>query len=50
MKVVGVSGSNVGTKTRTAMDYTIKDMKEKHPDYDVTLIDLAEYDIQFSDG
>lgn len=50
MRIVGLSGSNVGTKTRTAMDYTLKDMKEKHPDYDVTLIDLAEYDVQFSDG
>ena len=24
MKIVGLSGSNVGSKTRTAMDYTLK--------------------------
>lgn len=50
MKIVGLSGSNVGTKTRTAMDYTIKAVKENYPDTEVTLIDLAEYDVQFSDG
>lgn len=50
MKIVGLSGSNVGSKTRTAMDYTIKSINEKYPQAEVTLIDLAEYDIQFSDG
>ncbi len=32
------------------MDYTVKVIKEKYPDIEATLIDLAEYDIQFSDG
>mgnify|MGYP001356923610 CR=1 FL=1 len=50
MKIVGLSGSSVGTKTRTAMDYTIKTVKKNYPDTEVTLIDLAEYDVQFSDG
>lgn len=50
MKIVGLSGSNVGSKTRTAMDYTIKSVKENHPEVEVTLIDLAECDLQFSDG
>ncbi|WP_099156922.1 NADPH-dependent FMN reductase [Virgibacillus ndiopensis] len=50
MKIVGLSGSKVGSKTRTAMDYTIKTVTEKYPNIDVTLIDLAEYDVQFSDG
>ncbi|WP_249871527.1 NADPH-dependent FMN reductase [Oceanobacillus saliphilus] len=50
MKIVGISGSIVGSKTRTAMDYTVKVIKEKYPDIEATLIDLAEYDIQFSDG
>ncbi|GGK04576.1 FMN reductase [Lentibacillus kapialis] len=50
MKVVGLSGSNVGSKTRTAMDYTMKAAEEKYPDAEFTLIDLAEYDMQFSDG
>lgn len=50
MKIVGLSGSRVGTKTRTAMNYTVETLAEKYPEMDVTLIDLAEYDIQFSDG
>jgi len=50
MKVVGLSGSIVGTKTRIAMDYTIKTLTEKFPDIEVTLIDLADYDLPFSDG
>jgi FMN reductase len=50
MKIVGLSGSKVGSKTRTAMDYTAKAITEKYPDAEMTLIDLAEYDVQFSDG
>ncbi|WP_027723909.1 NADPH-dependent FMN reductase [Tuberibacillus calidus] len=50
MKIVGISGSIVGSKTRTAMDVTIKILKEKYPHIDVTLLDLADFQIQFSDG
>jgi FMN reductase len=50
MKIVGLSGSNIGTKTRTAMEYTIKALQEKYPNIEVALLDLAEFDIQFSDG
>jgi FMN reductase len=50
MKIVGLSGSKVGSKTRTAMNYTIKALTEKYPDTEMTLIDLAEYEVQFSDG
>ena len=50
MKIVGLSGSNVGMNTRTAMDYTMKAMRKSFPDIEGTLIDLAEYNVQFSDG
>jgi len=50
MNVVGLSGSIVGSKTRTAMDYTIKKLAENYPDAETTLLDLADYDIRFSDG
>jgi FMN reductase len=50
MKIVGLSGSRVGSKTRTAMNYTIKLIIERYPDAEVKLIDLTEYDVQFSDG
>ncbi len=50
MKIVGISGSTVGSKTRTAMNYTVESITEKYPHAEVTVIDLAEYDVQFSDG
>ncbi|WP_339202940.1 NADPH-dependent FMN reductase [Paenibacillus sp. FSL K6-3182] len=50
MKIVGLSGSIVGSKTRTAMNYTLESVKKQYPDAEVKLIDLADYTIQFSDG
>lgn len=50
MKFVLLSGSNIGTKTRTVMDYTKKELEEKYPEIEVNLIDLSEKDMQFSDG
>ncbi|WP_156291348.1 NADPH-dependent FMN reductase [Oceanobacillus salinisoli] len=50
MKIVLLSGSNVGTKTRTAINYTQTSIAEKYPEVEVSLIDLADYDVQFSDG
>ena len=40
MKIALLSGSNVGSKTRTAMDYTVKIAHEKYPDAEITLLDL----------
>lgn len=50
MKIVGLSGSKVGSKTRTAIDYTMKILREKYPESDTIVIDLADYDMEFSDG
>lgn len=50
MKVVGLSGSKVGSKTRTAMNYTMESVKKNYSDAQTELIDLADYDVQFSDG
>jgi len=50
MKIVVLSGSNVGTKTRTVMDYVAQAVMAQDPDIEVTLIDLAEADMVFSDG
>ncbi|TYS14129.1 NAD(P)H-dependent oxidoreductase [Rossellomorea vietnamensis] len=50
MKIVGLSGSKVGSKTRTAMNYAVKSISKNDPEAEVTLLDLADYDIQFSDG
>ncbi|GAJ97874.1 FMN reductase [Geomicrobium sp. JCM 19055] len=48
MNVVVLSGSTVGSKTRTAMNQVMEKL-DKHT-ADATLIDLADYTIQWSDG
>lgn len=50
MKLVVISGSNVGTKTRTVMEHIAATVMVQDPDIEVTLIDLAEVDMVFSDG
>src|SRR5699024_10906450 len=50
VKIVILSGSNLGNKTRTAMEYIEQAVIDKYPDKEVTALDLADYDLQFSDG
>src|SRR5690625_2691582 len=50
MKIVIVSGSIIGSKTKTAMLELEKIIKETSPEHVVTTLDLAEYELQFSDG
>ncbi|SFM42144.1 FMN reductase [Gracilibacillus orientalis] len=50
MKLVAIAGSIVGSKTKTAIQYATDQLLDKYPDTEVTLLDLADYDLQFSDG
>lgn len=50
MNIVLLSGSNVGTRTRVAIDYALKLLTEKYTEVNAQVLDLAEYDMQFSDG
>ncbi|MGV2619659.1 UNVERIFIED_CONTAM: NAD(P)H-dependent oxidoreductase [Halobacillus marinus] len=50
MKTVAISGSVVGSKTRTALGQVEQEWKQKYPDTSFELLDLAEYDIPYSDG
>lgn len=50
MKIVGVSGSIVGSKTKTAMETVAKEIVDKYPTVDFFLLDLADYSLPFSDG
>lgn len=50
MKIVAISGSIVGSKTKTAMGEVVQTIEKKYPEHDVTLLDLAGYDLVFSDG
>lgn len=50
MKVVAIASSIVGSKTRTAMNNVVEQFQQIDPNIEVTLYDLAELSIQFSDG
>src|SRR5699024_5033320 len=50
MKIVALSGSIIGTKTKTAILKTVEIISKKYPEHEVTLIDSAKYTMQFSDG
>jgi len=50
MKIVVLSGSIIGSKTKIAMDEVINIIEKSYPAEEVTFIDMAEYNIVFSDG
>jgi len=50
MKIVGLSGSIVGSKTRTAMNAALESVKKQFSDAETSLLDLAEFSLPFSDG
>lgn len=50
MKIVALAGSIVGSKTKTAMLKVVEMLQQKYPEHEVTLLDLAEYKLEFSDG
>lgn len=50
MKITVLSGSKMGTKTRTTMNYVVEQFEKQYSNENVELIDLAEYDVVFSDG
>ena len=50
MKVLAISSSIVGSKTRTAMNAVFEEFKKSYATVEIELMDLAEMDIQFSDG
>ena len=50
MKVVLLSGAIVGTRTRSTLREAQKVLTERYPDVSSEWLDLAQYDVQFSDG
>lgn len=50
MKIVALAGSIVGSKTKTAMVKVVELFKQKYPEHEIILLDLAEYKVVFSDG
>ncbi|WP_340390325.1 NAD(P)H-dependent oxidoreductase [Paenibacillus sp. FSL E2-0151] len=51
MKLIGLSGSLIGSKTAIGVDTVLQFVKKNHPEIEIELIDLREYkNIEFCDG
>lgn len=50
MKIAVINGSIVGSKTKIAMEKVIEIAKQNYAEQKITFLNLAEYDLQFSDG
>lgn len=50
MKVVAIAGSIVGSTTKTVMEKVVEMFGNQYPIHEISLLNLASYDIQFSDG
>ena len=50
MKLLGISGTIVGSKTKTAVGAVLAEAKGLLPELECELLDLKQYDMQFCDG
>ncbi|MEH7124975.1 NAD(P)H-dependent oxidoreductase [Bacillus sp. JJ1773] len=50
MKILGISGTIIGSKTAVLVDSVLKIIKTKHPEIDTELLDLRNYEVEFCDG
>ena len=50
LKVIGIAGSVVGSKTRIAVEQVLNKMNGEHQELKTELIDLSDYELVFSDG
>ncbi|MFD1708904.1 NADPH-dependent FMN reductase [Siminovitchia sediminis] len=50
MKLLGISGTVTGSKTKIVIQRVLDEVKAQNLDVDVELLDLSEYDVQFCDG
>ncbi len=50
MKLLGISGTLTGSKTRILVEKLLEQVKQRHPGIEAELLDLKQYDVQFCDG
>lgn len=50
MKLIGISGTIIGAKTSIVVQKVLEEVKKHHPNVEIELLDLREYDVQFCDG
>lgn len=50
MKLLGISGTIVGSKTGIAVNQVLESVRRDNPDIETELLDLKQFDVQFCDG
>lgn len=50
VKILGVSGTLVGSKTRILTEVLLNEVKNKYPEFEVEMIDLKDFQLDFCDG
>lgn len=50
MKILGISGTILGGKTAVLVDTVLQEIKKNHPEIEIELLDLRNYNIEFMDG
>lgn len=50
MKLLGISGTIVGSKTAIAVEKALESVNRSHSEVQTELLDLKHYDLQFCDG
>ncbi|MFJ5761415.1 NADPH-dependent FMN reductase [Neobacillus sp. NPDC093182] len=50
MKLLGISGTIIGAKTSIIVQKVLEAVKKHHPNVEIELLDLREYEVQFCDG
>jgi NAD(P)H-dependent FMN reductase len=50
LKILGISGTLVGSKTLVITQYLVNEIKRQYPDFEMEMIDLKDYRLDFCDG
>ena len=50
MKLLGISGTITGSKTKIIVEKVLEEVTKHHPEVEVELLDLKQFDVQFCDG
>ncbi|UFJ40898.1 NAD(P)H-dependent oxidoreductase [Brevibacillus humidisoli] len=50
MKLLAISGTITGSKTRVVVQKVLEEIKQANPEIEAEMLDLKDYDVQFCDG
>jgi len=50
VKIIGISGTLVGSKTKIITEILLNEVKNQHPEFEVDMVDLKNFSLDFCDG